>query len=447
MLLNGCEKTKQEPIKSINYKAIPQSLSKNIKMNPAKFEQIRKTENTISKLPPSLSSEVELVVINETGEIFEKLLKQISDEFIKTHPKAKIKIYSAEETNRIHPNPFSISNEDFNDYADIIISNANNIEEWLYQGYMIPIEPLELDLNNFFPNAFSDVYSNDKIYGVPLFAYGLQLLFYNKDYVKAPPKSLDSISETLADNVSEDTLTFSYPLSYPIYMFPFLLTDKFKNAVNIQDLLSISNNSINNMRAFAQKNKISEAYSIDIIDSLFREGKSAYIINGDWSIRPYSSTLGDKLGISPVPPVNRDDDPSKFLAEVRYAFISSTIRNNPQRLKAVSLFLNHLTNNSSQAYIMKSSTLTSPIKSLLEKDSDYKLTINEKARIEAFSNTITYRKEKYKKTLFKFVEKYLIPITKLEKQLLQKDMIFDVDLKEFRQNLLGLEVEDKDTLN
>ena len=442
LLSVGCGKDRQ---KNIDYKSIPQSLSKDLKSNRIKFERIRKTENTISKLPSRLDTDITLVIINESGDNFGKLLENLSIEFSKKYPKVEVKIYSSEEAHRIHPNPFSMSNEEFNDYADLTINGANSIENWLYNNYIIPIEPLKIELSRFLPNAFSDVYSSSKIYGVPIFAHSFQLLYYNKDFVKSPPESLDKIRKTIKNDVGDNILTLSYPPSYPVYILPFLLDEKFRDASNIDDLLLSSNESISELHTFTQKENIySEDYGFDVADSRFREGKSAYIINGDWSISPYLSTLGDKLGVSIVPPIKTGDVPPMFLSQVKYAFISSTIRNKPQRLKAVSLYLNFLTEDSSQAYIMKESTLTSPMKSLLRTYSKHKLTSDEKARIEAFSNTITYREESYKKTLFKLIEKYLIPVTKLEKPQLLKDMIYEEDIREFEQNLLGVSKEEEE---
>ncbi len=441
LLFISCGEDKQ---KKIDYKVIPQSLSRDLKSNRIKFERIRKTENTISKLPSRLDTDITLVVINESGDIFGKLLENISTELSKKYPKIEVKIYSTEEAHRIHPNPFSMSNEEFNDYADLIISGANDIENWLYNNYIIPIEPLRVDLSRFLPNAFSDVYSSSKIYGVPIFAHSFQLLYYNKSFVKSPPESLDKIRKTIKNDVGDNILTLSYPPSYPVYILPFLLNEKFRNASNIDDLLQSSNESISELHTFTRKGNIySEDYGFDVADSRFREGKSAYIINGDWSVSPYLSTLGDKLGVSIVPPIKTGDEPPMFLSQVKYAFISSTIRDKPQRLKAVSLYLNYLTEDSSQAYIMKESTLTSPVKSLLKTYSKHKLTSDEKARIEAFSNTVTYRDESYKKSLFKLIKKYIIPVTKLEEPQLLKDMIYEEDIREFEQKLLGVSKEEE----
>jgi arabinogalactan oligomer/maltooligosaccharide transport system substrate-binding protein len=39
-------------------------------------------------------------------------------------------------------------------------------------------------------------------------------------------------------------------------------------------------------------------------DTLFKEGKAAMLINGDWSLGDYKKALGDKLGIAPLPKVS-----------------------------------------------------------------------------------------------------------------------------------------------
>ena len=42
----------------------------------------------------------------------------------------------------------------------------------------------------------------------------------------------------------------------------------------------------------------------DISDAMFKEGNSAMIINGDWSLGGYKEALGDKLGVAPIPQVS-----------------------------------------------------------------------------------------------------------------------------------------------
>ncbi len=44
----------------------------------------------------------------------------------------------------------------------------------------------------------------------------------------------------------------------------------------------------------------------DVADTMFKEGKAAAIINGDWSLGGYREVLGDKLGVAPIPEVVPD---------------------------------------------------------------------------------------------------------------------------------------------
>jgi arabinogalactan oligomer/maltooligosaccharide transport system substrate-binding protein len=39
-------------------------------------------------------------------------------------------------------------------------------------------------------------------------------------------------------------------------------------------------------------------------DALFKQGKAAMLINGDWSLAEYRKALGDKLGAAPIPMVS-----------------------------------------------------------------------------------------------------------------------------------------------
>jgi arabinogalactan oligomer/maltooligosaccharide transport system substrate-binding protein len=54
----------------------------------------------------------------------------------------------------------------------------------------------------------------------------------------------------------------------------------------------------------------------DTADALFKEGKAAYIINGDWTLGAYSAAdvLGDKLGVGPLPMITGHEDPHPYIA-------------------------------------------------------------------------------------------------------------------------------------
>jgi arabinogalactan oligomer/maltooligosaccharide transport system substrate-binding protein len=44
------------------------------------------------------------------------------------------------------------------------------------------------------------------------------------------------------------------------------------------------------------------------MDTLFKEGKAAMIVNGDWSLSDYGAILGDDFGVAPLPVVSATGD-------------------------------------------------------------------------------------------------------------------------------------------
>jgi len=52
----------------------------------------------------------------------------------------------------------------------------------------------------------------------------------------------------------------------------------------------------------------------DVANALFLGGDAAMIINGDWELGNYAGTLGDSLGIAPIPEVVGGDWPAPWLS-------------------------------------------------------------------------------------------------------------------------------------
>jgi len=40
------------------------------------------------------------------------------------------------------------------------------------------------------------------------------------------------------------------------------------------------------------------------MDTLFKEGKAAMIVNGDWSLSDYQGVLGNNLGVAAIPTIS-----------------------------------------------------------------------------------------------------------------------------------------------
>jgi arabinogalactan oligomer/maltooligosaccharide transport system substrate-binding protein len=78
-------------------------------------------------------------------------------------------------------------------------------------------------------------------------------------------------------------------------------------------------------------------------DTLFKEGKAAMIINGDWSLGGYAQVLGDKLGVAPIPKVTATGKYPTPMTGGKYWMVSKAVLNDPAKLEAVRTFVTYMT--------------------------------------------------------------------------------------------------------
>jgi arabinogalactan oligomer/maltooligosaccharide transport system substrate-binding protein len=146
-------------------------------------------------------------------------------------------------------------------------------------------------------------------WAVPISSGNHLMLLYNKDLVPEPPANTDELVSLGQSVTSGDTYGLVYNMTEPFWLVPWL--GGFGGAVFAEDGVTPTLNTPEMVATlqflydlkFTDKIVPNEA-DYDGADALFKEGKSAMIINGDWSLGGYSDLFGDKLGVAPIPEVS-----------------------------------------------------------------------------------------------------------------------------------------------
>jgi maltose-binding protein MalE len=384
-------------------------------------------------MPDSLEKQVELILICEIDEIPNGLLTQIVKKFNDNHKMINVELLFSQDIKRLHLNPFSVSDDVFDGYADILIGGTEKLYEWVDMGYIKPVNNFNADFDKFFGNTFINVYMSGDIYGVPFFTHKIQLLYYNKAYVKELPSSLANTPNILTDELPIGFTQFYYPFDVPLYNIPFLYESGFGEIKSTEGLVDSINQSIEQIRAFQDilpENEESMTY--ETADYLFREGKSAFMINGDWIMRSYKDSLGENLGITSVPAILNGEITPAYFAELKFFFVSNLIKDG-EKLFAIKTFIDYMTDTEIQSFLMKNSILTSPNKSMMTSKN---LSDEELSRIESFSKSVVFYNEEYKTTVFRIIERYVIPLFKAKDKSLSIDMIKKRDLDEIKAYII-----------
>ena len=171
-------------------------------------------------------------------------------------------------------------------------------------GLIQPVENL-FDMSKYVPSVELDGHT----WAVPITSGNHLMLLYNKDLVAEPPATTDELIEMGQELTTSDTYALVYNQTEPFWLVPWL--GGFDGAVFADDGVTPTLNTPEMVATLQFLYDIKYTTPIvpvesdyDGADTLFKEGKAAMIINGDWSLGGYQEALGDKLGVAPIPQVS-----------------------------------------------------------------------------------------------------------------------------------------------
>lgn len=225
--------------------------------------------------------------------------------------------------------------------------------------------------NEFMQGSVDAVSFQGVVYGYPT---GIETyaLFYNKEYVKEPPKTYQDIVEfakefnDLASNrfgfmwdVGNAYYSHSFVAGYGGYVFGKGGTDKDDIGLNSKEAVEGAKFLVSLKEILPLK---SDDTNYQVMDGMFKEGKAAMIINGPWAVRGYQEA-GVDFGIAPLPLLPNGEHPASF-SGVRTMFVSAYTK----YPNAAKLFADFIT---SEEMLLKRYEITKqipPMKSLMNAD-------------------------------------------------------------------------------
>lgn len=194
------------------------------------------------------------------------------------------------------------------DGPDLIFFAHDRFGEWGNSGLISAIN-VDADLKESIEDfAWDAVTVGDKIFGYPMFAEAVSLI-YNKAHVKEAPQSFEDIIAGLNLPDGVEPIMWDYNNTY--FSMPLLAANGGFAFEKVDGVYDADETGVNNPGAIqgAQviKNLIDAGMptGIDygIMDAEFAEGKVGMIINGPWSWSGYEEA-GIDFGLAPIPSVN-----------------------------------------------------------------------------------------------------------------------------------------------
>ena len=233
---------------------------------------------------------------------------------------------------------------------DLLFTVADHVGPFSAANAILPLDGL-IDPATYVPNALAAVQADGKTWGVPL-SFGNQLMLYwNKDMVPDAPADSDAMIAAAKANTSGDKVGLSFRQEESFWLVPFL--GAFGGSVFAADGVTPTLDTPAMVSAlkflsdlkYVDKVTPKEA-DYTVADNLFKQGKAAMAINGDWALGDYSK-LPFKIGVGPLPKVVGADSPKPYVAG-EYIMASSGLANDPDKQCVAIEFMKYATDTAQQ---------------------------------------------------------------------------------------------------
>ena len=210
------------------------------------------------------------------------------------------------------------------------------------------------DLSKFIPATLLGVQADGKTWGIPIYNGNHLMLLYNKSLVPKPPATTDELL-AMAKKFPAGVYPLVWDQTEPFWLIPWL--GAFKGKVFAADGKTPTLNTPEMVKTlqfmYDMKVRLAPKESgINEVNSLFREGKAAMIINGDWSLSGYSTMPEGGFGIARIPKLSATGEwPTPYTSAVFFMFPSEL---KGAKLQAAQGFVNFVTSKDRQLEIVKS---------------------------------------------------------------------------------------------
>jgi len=188
---------------------------------------------------------------------------------------------------------------------DLILGPSDTAGLYAVSGFIEPLENI-FDFSKYNDQVVQAISLDGHTWGVPVSNGNHLMMFYNKKLVQKAPQNTDELfkyCETSAKNL-DLTSCMAFDSGEPFSMIPWL--GSFGGWPIDGKIPTLNNEAMKKTIGFYkwlrdEKGYIPKECDYNCMDSLFKENKTAFIINGDWSISSYKDHFKDDFGIALIP--------------------------------------------------------------------------------------------------------------------------------------------------
>jgi len=317
---------------------------------PAQQESASQGQTADEQEAAPTAEEVKIILWTKEGEADGGLQfnQALADAFNEAHPNITIEVVKKKDVEELR--------EDFQTAAlagsspDLLWTVNDHAGPFTAADLIQPVDDL-FDLSVFVPGALEAVQLDGKTWGIPISSGNHLMLMYNKQFVDEAPANTDELIAKGKEIAATGVTPLVFNQTEPFWMVPWL--GGFGGKVFADDGVTptLDTPAMVETLQFLHDIKYTDELiplesDYDSSDTLFKEGKAAMIINGDWSIASYIEALGDDLGVAPIPEVSATGKmPAPYTAGT-YFMIPKSVEG--AKLDAVDQFINFVTDQDNQ---------------------------------------------------------------------------------------------------
>lgn len=190
-----------------------------------------------------------------------------------------------------------------------------------------------------------------KTWGVPISSGNHLMLMYNTDFVKTAPKDTDEMIAVAKGLQGKVPTALVFNFTEPFWLAPWLggFGGRVFGADGKTPTLNTKamTDALQFLYDLKYTHKILPAEAdYNTMDTLFKEGKAAMIINGDWALGEYQRILGEKFAVAPIPMVKATGKYPAPYTSGKYFMVADGVKGD--KLTAVKGFITFATSKANQ---------------------------------------------------------------------------------------------------
>ncbi|HBL16694.1 MAG: hypothetical protein A2X36_13960 [Elusimicrobia bacterium GWA2_69_24] len=212
---------------------------------------------------------------------------------------------------------------------DLIMGPSDSAGVYSVAGFVLPVDGL-FDLSRFNQPVVEAISLDGKTWGIPLTNGNHLMLFYNKRLAPVPPRNTAEFFEYCAQKAPKLGLQHCLALNIaePFWLMPWVGAYggwPIDNKTPTLDTPAMRK-SIAFVLELIRRKFVPAECDYNCADALFKEEKTAFLINGDWAISAYQEKFGQDLGVARIPMLSETGRWPSPMISGKYLMLSSKLK-------------------------------------------------------------------------------------------------------------------------